>query len=162
MPKKRLLLLVRSSHSVVLLSAQPGEDPASHQGCSLGHRFCAEKRGGQDGTHPSKTLAITLSHRALWPPPALKKPHIPIFTANWGAGVKASICRNSSQIPSAEPSCPDWQYEWIFFMLILSYWKQYWKLLQLEAYTQARKRPWSCRWNICNAGKGDPESAATV
>lgn len=84
---------------LVLLSA----GPSLLQGCSPDHRFCTEKSGGKDSTHPSKTLAITLGDRAPWPPPILKKTDIPIFTGNWGARVKAclaSICRNSSQIPN--------------------------------------------------------------
>lgn len=82
------------AEQLVLLSA----GPSLSQGCPPDHRFCAVKSGGQDGTHPSKTLSITLSDRAPWPPPTLKKPHIPIFTGNWGARAKAclaSICRNS-------------------------------------------------------------------
>lgn len=49
-----------------------------------------------------------------------------------------------------------------FFVLIWPWEKQHYEVLQFGAYTQTQEGSWSCRWNICNAGKGDQASSESV
>lgn len=86
-------------------------------------------------------------------------------------GLASSGCRGSSTGAKTHPtslslrpphSLPAIHAHKCFFVLIWPQQKQHYEVLQFEACIQTQEGSWSCRWNTCNAGKGDQASSESV
>lgn len=127
-----------------------------------------------------QSWAINWSKTVLWPSPISKKSDAWLLLcshfADWKlrqglmACLVSSGCRGSSTGAETHPtslslhpphSLPVVNTHKCFFVLIWPQQKHY-EVLQFEAYIQTQEGFWSCRWNTCNAGKGDQVSSESV